>query len=162
MTEASIARLSPVTRSIVSRLNPASGFTLIELMVVVVVVAILAAIAMPSYQAYVRRAEASQAQQEMQRIATLLERHKARNFSYKGFNVTAQTVHTYTFNLKDGADTTKTLTDSAASGRTWVMKATTTDGRNRSFVLNSQGLRCSRQDVTINFDCTGVGVEQKW
>ena len=65
-----------ITRTSVARLNPASGFTLIELMVVVVVVAILAAIAIPSYQAYVRRAMASQAQQEMQRLATELEKHK--------------------------------------------------------------------------------------
>ena len=56
-----------------------SGFTLIELMVVVVIVAIFAAIAIPSYQEYVRRAVASQAQQEIQRLATLLDRHKARN-----------------------------------------------------------------------------------
>ena len=76
-----------ITRTSVARLNPASGFTLIELMVVVVVVAILAAIAIPSYQAYVRRAMASQAQQEMQRLATELEKHKTRNFNYQGFSV---------------------------------------------------------------------------
>lgn len=62
------------------------GFTLIELMVVVVVVAILAAIAIPSYQQYIRRAHLAQAQQEMLKLAEQLERHKAKNFSYKGFD----------------------------------------------------------------------------
>lgn len=61
------------------------GFTLIELMVTVVVIAVLAAIAMPSYQNYIRRSDLAQAQQEMQKLAEQLERHKAKNFSYKGF-----------------------------------------------------------------------------
>lgn len=62
------------------------GFTLIELMVVVVIVAIFVAIAIPSYQVYIRKADLAQAQQEMQKIAEQLSRHKARNFSYKGFD----------------------------------------------------------------------------
>ena len=64
-----------------------SGFTLIELMVVVIIVAIFASVAIPSYQQYVRRANASLAEQEMLRFATLLERHKARSFSYKNLRL---------------------------------------------------------------------------
>ncbi|UYF72123.1 type IV pilin protein [Acinetobacter ursingii] len=62
------------------------GFSLIELMVVIAIVAIFAAIALPSYQIYIRKADVASAQQEMQRIAEQLSRHKARNFSYKGFD----------------------------------------------------------------------------
>lgn len=70
---------------IFSQSKPQTGFTLIELMVVVVIVALLAAIVMPSYQVYIQRSHLAQAQQEMQKLAEQLERHKAKNFSYKGF-----------------------------------------------------------------------------
>ena len=60
------------------------GFTLIELMIVLVIVAIFAAIAIPSYQEYARRADVSMVQQEMQKIAEQLERHKSKNFTYRG------------------------------------------------------------------------------
>jgi len=82
---------------IYSFVNTEKGFTLIELMVVVVVVAILAAIAVPSYQHYIRRAHLAQAQQEMLKLAEQLERHKAKNFSYKGFNAA------YLYTDKSGA-----------------------------------------------------------
>ena len=70
-----------------SKIKSSQGFTLIEVMVVVVIVAIFAAIAIPSYLEYARRATASQAQQEIQRLAVLLDRHKARNFNYRGFSI---------------------------------------------------------------------------
>ncbi|TCB81028.1 type IV pilin protein [Acinetobacter sp. ANC 4173] len=136
-----------------------NGFTLIELMVVVVIVAIFVAIAIPSYQAYIRRAETSKAQQELKRIATLLERHKARNFSYKGFDLSAQTLstpRTYSFDLKDGADTTKLLNATGASGHTWVLKATTTDAKNYNYLITSTGIRC-RNLTAANITYTGCG-----
>ena len=136
-----------------------NGFTLIELMVVVVIVAIFAAIAIPSYQAYIRRAETSKAQQELKRIATLLERHKARNFSYKGFDLSAQTLstpRTYSFELKDGTDTTKLLNATDAGGHTWVLKATTTDAKNYNYLITSAGIRC-RNLTAANITFAGCG-----
>ena len=136
-----------------------NGFTLIELMVVVVIVAIFAAIAIPSYQAYIRRAETSKAQQEVKRIATLLERHKARNFSYKGFDLSAQTLstpRTYSFELKDGTDTSKSLNTTNAAGHTWVLKATTTDAKNYNYLITSTGIRC-RNLTAANITYTGCG-----
>ena len=69
------------------------GFTLIELMITVVVVAIIAAIAVPSYQQYIERKDLAIARQEALRITAELERFKAKNFSYKGFD--ASYLYTY-------------------------------------------------------------------
>ena len=80
------------------------GFTLIELMITVVVVAIIAAIAVPSYQQYIERKDLAIARQEALRIAAELERFKAKNFSYKGFD--ASYLYVYTETDADGNPTT--------------------------------------------------------
>lgn len=145
------------------------GITLIELMVVLIIIAIIAAIAIPSYQAYVRRALAAQMQQEMQRISVLLERHKARNFSYKGFDLSTQGVvapRTYSFDLKDATTTTtaakgsgngKLLSATDASGRSWVLYGITSDAQNYNFLMTSTGLRCKNK-TKANVVYTGCGV----
>ena len=158
--------------------TPPRGFTLVELMIVVVIVAILAAIAIPSYQVYARRAQASQAQQEIQRLATELEKHKSRNFNYINFSTIPNaspatnqvvlpagatgTAIKYTITVQDGDDPTKTLYASGVNGQSWIIRAQAADAKNWSFVLNSNGLRCKRQDTTIALDCSGYGVESTW
>ena len=137
-----------------------AGFTLIELMVVVVIVAIFAAIAIPSYQAYVHRAQASQAQQEVQRIASELERWKSRNFNYINFvDPEPKTVINYSFEVKDGTDTSKVLTDQHVAGQSWTIKAENTQGNNFSFLMTSTGVQCknkTKANVTyINCGTTG-------
>lgn len=68
----------------VIRLRKASGFTLIELMIVVVIVAILAAIAYPSYTRYVQQTREAEAQGQILELASALEAYRAKNFSYNG------------------------------------------------------------------------------
>src|SRR5437899_3232637 len=58
-----------------ARPRPASGFTLIELMVTVAIVAILAAIAYPSYTAYIVRSNRAAAQGYMLEVASVQQRY---------------------------------------------------------------------------------------
>ena len=140
-------------------LSTQKAFTLIELMVVVVIVAIFAAIAIPSYQQYVRRANAAQAQQEIQRIASELERWKSRNFNYLGFsaipdplvlpvNATGSSIR-YRITVRDGDNTSQTLTDNSAIGRNWVIRAESQDPKNYTFLINNLGLRCKNKTAVI-------------
>lgn len=158
------------------------GFTLIELMVVVVIVAIFAAIAIPSYQEYARRAIAAQAQIEVQKLAEQLERHKSKNFSYKGFNarylyptppsprldsfddtkqeliLPLESAHPkYVITIVDAGVGNPLLTATTALGQNWVIQAVSSDTRNFSFLVASNGVRCKNKTVA-NITYTGCGV----
>ena len=168
-----------------SRLGkPQLGFNLIELMGVVAIIAIIAAIAFPSYQAYTRRSSESLAQQEMQKIAEQLERHKAKNFTYRDFDpnfiydvsgaMTSVTLPRgatgsaikYTLTIRDAEDSTKLLTDTGIRARGWAMRATAADARSYNLLMTSTGLRCkNKTSANIQFNTTtkmwecGVGGE---
>ena len=63
------------------------GFTLVELMIVVIIFAIVSAIAIPSYQNYMRRLAEDNIKDEMLKLADLLAKHKAKNFTYRCFDL---------------------------------------------------------------------------
>lgn len=63
---------------------PASGFTLVELMVVVAIVGILAGIALPSYQEHVRKARRADAQAALAELAQHMLRHYTIHQHYTG------------------------------------------------------------------------------
>lgn len=144
-------------------MNQSKGFTLIELMTVVTIVALLAAIAIPSYQEYMRKKDRSLAQQEMQRIATELERHRARNFSYNGFALakaldlpsdSGATTTKMEIPLKGDkkkyeislAVTNEEFDTNGTVGTAWVMTAimpaTSMDNLQYSLIMKSTGYRC--------------------
>lgn len=149
------------------------GFTLIELMIVVVIIAIFAAIAIPSYQEYIRRSNLAMAQQEMQKIATLLEKHRSRNFSYSGFFLKGTTTSKGPYyDVANASDTTLLLPLNSSSGsqkyklnlslntQDWAIKASSADSNNYSLLLTSTGFRCKNKTTNnIDFTTCGTGSE---
>ncbi|CAM4205387.1 hypothetical protein F901_00714 [Acinetobacter dispersus] len=148
-----------------------TGFTLIELMITVAIVAIIAAIAIPSYETYIRRADLSTAQQEMLKVAELLEKHRARNFSYDGFVLkgTATNQGAY-YTVPSATNTTLLLPLTATSGnqkftltltvntQAWSLKAVSQSPRNYSLLLTSTGLKCKTK-TAANMTTSSCGNE---
>lgn len=153
------------------------GFTLIELMVVVVIIAILAAIIVPAYTDFTRKSVESTAQQEVQKIAEQLDRYKAKNFTYKGFDpnfIYGETSPLTEIILPKGATGTNvkykitlqdpisgkqlSSTDDSNRGRNWAIKAESTDVQNYNLLMTSEGLRCKTKDSVTFTGCTGNNV----
>lgn len=90
MTTGMMERAVPMTGARVTatsfprRSKGATGFSLIELMIVVAVVAILAAVAYPAYNDQVRKSRRAQAKADLVELAQILERRHTVNNSYGG------------------------------------------------------------------------------
>lgn len=150
-----------------------AGFTLIELMITVAMVAIIAAVAIPGYQVYIRRAELTTAQQEMLKVAELLEKHRARNFSYDGFVLKGTPANQGPYySVASATDQTLLLPLDAISGKqkftlsltlntqSWSLKAVSQSPRNDSLLLTSSGYKCkTRTPANITDQTCGLGSE---
>jgi len=65
-----------------SRARPASGFSLIEVMIVVAIISVLAAIAYPSYAENVAKGRRSQVTTQMMAAQQFMERWYSENYDY--------------------------------------------------------------------------------
>jgi type IV pilus assembly protein PilE len=101
----------------------ATGFTLIELMVVLAIAAILAAIALPAYQQSVRKGRRSDAIDATAAIQQAQERWRANNTAYSDDIAgelklaTTSTYGYYSLGVTGATGTGYTLTATAVSGK---------------------------------------------
>jgi type IV pilus assembly protein PilE len=126
--------------SLVKNRSGASGFTLIELMIVVAIVGILAAIAIPSYVDYVERAKRNDAKAVLLEASQFMERRFTENRSYAGSVLPTSLEQSprdglawYNVTIGDLGATTYTLTAAPKSG--WTPK------KCGSLTLNQVGAR---------------------
>lgn len=101
----------------------ASGFTLIEVMIVVAIVAILASVALPSYQSYIRRGQLQEGFSQMSGFQFKMEQHYQDNRSYKDTGADTCPA-TLTASL-----TSKYFTFACAKGSTWQSYTLTATGK---------------------------------
>lgn len=96
----------------------ATGFTLIELMIVVVVVGLLAAIAYPGYQQYVKRGRRADAKAALTEMAQFMERYYSENNSYGAASLpvtVSPREGTAVYNIKFGSSCTDGSTSVSTS-----------------------------------------------
>ncbi|WP_180167944.1 prepilin-type N-terminal cleavage/methylation domain-containing protein [Acinetobacter sp. YH12035] len=132
------------------------GFTLIELMIVVVILSFLTAIIIPNYQAYVRKSQEAKVESQILFLAEQLEKHKARNFNYKNFNISANLPSGFTLKIVDLDDTAQTLSADSALGRGWMIQVLASDNKVHNYLMSSDGLKCKSLFASeVKFKCDG-------
>lgn len=107
------------------RRSAASGFTLIELMIVIVIVAVLIGVALPAYQDQVMRGHRATAKGEMLKIGVLQKQYLLAHKSYATSDILLNDIG-YDFEASDASSRYKLeeITLGTASYPTYVIQLT--------------------------------------
>ena len=135
--------------------RPASGFTLIELMVVILIVAILTIIAVPSYRSQTLKSHRSEAKSTLMDLAAREERYMATNGVYSslasdlGLSAWGSIGNGYyTVAVLNVSAATAGTATTAATPAKFTLTATATGGQTKdtqcaTFTLDQTGLQTS-------------------
>lgn len=142
-----------------------SGFTLVELLVVIAIIAILAAVAFPAYTDYVVRGNRVDAQGRLLQLATMLERYKSQQLSYRGVTLAMINGGSSTLPATGTAKYNLTLNltpDGATTPTGWNLLAVPTGGQrgDGAMIIDSQGRRCWNPADDTTCDLTDAS--QSW
>jgi len=95
----------------------ASGFSLIELLIVIAIIGIISAVAYPSYSEYVQKTRRTDAQLSLLSGVQAMERCKSTRYTYVGCTVpTTSPEGHYTLAISDRTGSAFTLTATAVTG----------------------------------------------
>lgn len=108
----------------IGRRTTATGFTLIEVMIVVAILGILAAIAYPSYQRYVQKSRRTDAKTALLDLATREERFFTMNNTYAGTAVNLGYGGTFPISVLTSGTAFYQLTVTASSATAFTATAT--------------------------------------
>lgn len=136
--------------------RPATGFSLIELLVVLTVVAILSAIAWPGYAGIVHRAQRNDARLALLRLQHLQERHYATHLRYAGaLGATADPDTLVTSGRSDAGLYTLTIATSKG-GQHYTAVAKATPGGRQRRDNECQQLSIDQTGARRSADATGT------
>lgn len=130
----------------------ATGFSLVELLVVVVIIAILSLVAVPSYRQYSIRAQRTEAKTALLRLAANQERFYLQNNTYSadltalGFPLGISENGVYTLNILAADTNTYQASAVPTPGGGTNGRSMTTDGECTQFTIDAQGLRTAMPD----------------
>ncbi len=114
--------------------SPASGFTLIELMIAVAIIGILAAVAIPQYRDYVTRGRLTDGVAGLSTMRAQMERHFQDNRTYKScspdptdtkFTLQAKgsgSVSSFTFTVNEAGVQATTASPWTTCASKWITK----------------------------------------
>jgi type IV pilus assembly protein PilE len=131
----------------------ASGFTLIELMIVVIIIGVLAAVAYPSYQNQVRKTKRADAKSALTELAIRQEKYLSQCFVYSA-NITG----TFPVNNVDCGAAAGLGASANSNDNLYAMTAAVTAGPPPTYVLTATAIAGKTQ--ADDTGCTILKVNQ--